>query len=71
MSYLLTALGVLLMVGCGSVLGRHLGLAGLETFLVVGFAVGIVLLSQAPAVALAKRLAALEERLSRKGTNDA
>jgi len=71
MSYLLTALGVLLMVGCGSVLGRHLGLAGLETFFVVGFAVGIVLLSQAPAVALAKRLAALEERLSRKGTNGA
>ena len=70
-AYLLTALGVLLMVGCGSVLGRHLGLAGIETFFVVGFAIGTILLSQAPAVALAKRLAALEEKLSGRGTNDA
>ena len=69
--YLLTTLGVLLMVGCGSVLGRHLGLAGLETFFVVGFAVGIILLSQVPAVAIAKRLAALERKLSGNGTNAA
>jgi hypothetical protein len=70
-AYLLTALGILLMVGCGSVLGRHLGFSGLETFFVVGFPIGIILLSQVPAVALAKRLAALEESLSRKGSNDA
>lgn len=70
-AYLLTALGVLLMVGCGSVLGRQMGLAGLETFFVVGFAIGIVLLGQVPAVALAKRVAALEKELSRKGSDDA
>ena len=70
-TYVLTALGVVLMVGCGSVLGRHLGFAGFETLFLVGFAVGIILLSQVPAVALAKRLAAAEEKLSRVGIKEA
>jgi hypothetical protein len=70
-TYLLPALGVILMVSCGSVLARHLGLAGLETFFVVGFAIGILILSQLPALALAKRLATLEEKLSGRSINDA
>jgi hypothetical protein len=48
-----------------------LGLAGLETFFVVGFAAGIVLVSQIPTVALAKRVAALEKGSSRKDTHEA
>jgi hypothetical protein len=55
------------MVGHGPVLARPLGFAGLDTFFVVGFAVGIVFLSQVPTGALSKRLAALEEKLSRHG----
>lgn len=62
--------GVILMAGCGSVLGRHMGLVGFDQVFVAGFAVGIVLLGQVPAVALSKRVVALEEKLARGGAKD-
>lgn len=67
---ILSIIGVILMAGCGSVLGRHIGLVGFDQVYVAGFAVGIVLLGQAPAIALRKRIAALEEQLARGPTKD-
>jgi len=65
----LSALGVLLMAGCGSALGRHMGLAGFESALVAGFAVGIVLVSQIPTAILRKRVEELEKQLSSAAPN--
>jgi len=67
--------GSFLIVGCGSTLARQMGLAGFENSLVknalmAGFAAGIILVSQVPAIALRKRVAALEERLARGPEKD-
>jgi hypothetical protein len=66
----LSIIGVILMAGCGSVLGRHVGFVGFEQVYVAGFAVGVVLLGQVPAIALRKRIVALEEQLARSPTKD-
>ena len=64
-SQILSIVGIILMAGSGAVIGRHLGLVGFDQLFVVGFAVGVVLLGQVPAVALRKRVVALEELLGR------
>lgn len=67
---ILIIIGTILMAGCGSVLGRHIGLVGLEQLYVAGFAIGIILLGQVPAIALRKRIILLEEQLSRSTRKD-
>jgi hypothetical protein len=56
-------LGVVLAAGCGSSLARSVGLAGLDSALLAGFALGLVLVSQSAAIGLRKRVAALEHRV--------
>lgn len=67
---ILTVVGVLLMAGCGSAIGVRIGLVDFETALVAGFAVGILLLGQGPALALRKRLVALEEQIAHGAPKD-
>lgn len=67
---ILSVFGVILMAGCGSVIGGQIGFAGIEQVYVAGFAVGIVLLGQVPTIALRKRIVALEEQLARSPTKD-
>lgn len=67
---ILSIIGVILMAGCGSVLGRHMGLVGFEQVYVAGFAVGIILIGQTPVIALRKRIVALEEQLACSATKD-
>jgi hypothetical protein len=55
--------GVILMAGCGTFIAHRLALDGWSIIYVAGFAVGIALLGQAPAVELRSRLAALESKL--------
>lgn len=67
---ILSIVGVILMAGCGAVIGKHMGLVGFDQVFVAGFAVGIVLLGRVPAVALRKRVVALEEQLARGEAKD-
>ena len=60
----LVVVGVILMAGCGSAIAMHLGFNGLQSALVAGFALGIAMLGQAPAIALRSRVAQLEARLA-------
>jgi hypothetical protein len=69
-SQFLGIVGVFLMAGCGSLIGRHMGLVGFDQVYVAGFAVGIVFLGQVPAIALRKRVIALEEQLARREIKD-
>jgi len=62
--------GVLLMAGCGSALGRHMGLTGFDQVLVAGFAMGIFLLAQTPAIVLRKRVVALEALLADRAVKE-
>lgn len=55
--------GVVLMAFCGSSLGSRLGLHGLDQWPLAGFAVGIILLGQAPGLALRRRVDGLEKKL--------
>jgi hypothetical protein len=61
-----SVIGILLMAGCGSFIGRHIGLVGFDQIYGAGFALGVVLLSQLSAVLLRKRIIALEEQLALK-----
>ena len=67
----LTAIGLVLMAFCGSALGRKIGLADFDSVLIAGFAIGVVILGQAPAVALRERVAVLEKQLGRGTGKDA
>lgn len=60
-----TVIGAILMAGCGSALGRHMGLVDLESILMAGFALGVVMLGQVPALTLRQRVVALEAQLAR------
>jgi hypothetical protein len=65
-SQILSVVGVLLMAGCGSILGRKLGLQGIDQALMAGFAVGVILLAQTPVIRLRQQLAKLENLLAAK-----
>jgi hypothetical protein len=67
----LVIVGVLLMAGCGSAIATHLGFNGLQSALIAGFALGIAILGQAPAIALRSRVAQLEDRLATLTNNAA
>ncbi len=57
-------IGTILMAGCGSAISTYFGFTALQTALLAGFAVGIVLLGQVPSLALRARVAQLEARLA-------
>jgi uncharacterized protein YceK len=65
------AAGAFLMAGCGSVLARKMGLEGIEIAWVAGFAVGVVMLGQYPAIALRKRVEILEALIARTPAKNA
>lgn len=58
------AVGAALMGGCGAALNGSLHLHGGGIALLPGFAVGIILLAQAPAIRLSARVRELEARLA-------
>jgi hypothetical protein len=55
--------GAFMMAGFGSALAGALQLPGKDHVLLVGFAVGVILLGQAPAIRLSRRIRDLEKRL--------
>ena len=61
-SKLMTGAGAFLMALCGGYLGRQLG-GELSWIAIVGFAIGVIWMAQAPAVALRKRVEELEHRI--------
>ena len=70
-TYVLIIVGTVLMAGCGSAIASRLGLTGLQTALVAGFAVGIALLAQAPGFALRSRIDELEDKVAALSKNAA
>jgi hypothetical protein len=56
--------GAALMAVCGSTLGQRLGLQGVAQWPVIGFALGVLLLSQVGVWTLAVRLQALERAVA-------
>lgn len=65
--FLVIFLGAFLMAGFGVRLAAALQLRGGEQALLAGFAVGVILLGQAPAIRLSARIHELEKRLPRSG----
>ncbi len=59
-----SVIGVILMAFCGSAIGRHMGLVGLDQIYIAGFALGIVIFGQVSSISLHKRIAALGEKLA-------
>jgi hypothetical protein len=59
----LALVGICLFAFCGSVLASKIGLSGWQQWRVVGFAVGVVLASQAGLGRLSDRIKALEEKV--------
>ena len=57
------AIGAALMAGGGGAIARQLGLDDWHLIYVAGFALGVVLLGQAPSIALRARISALEAKL--------
>ena len=57
------AIGTVLMAVGGGAIARQLGFEDWRLVYVLGFALGVVLLGQAPAAALQSRVAALEAKL--------
>jgi len=66
-----TLLGAALMAGCGAAISTHFGFDTVLGALLAGFAVGIVLIGQAPVRALQKRVAQLEAQLTTPGKSAA
>lgn len=62
LSKLMTGVGAFLMALCGGYLGRQAG-GELSLLAMAGFAIGVIWMAQAPAVALRKRVEELERRL--------
>ncbi len=58
-------LGLVLFATCGPFLAARLGLDSVGTMLLIGFALGLQLLSTAPSLALQRRITALETELGR------
>ena len=53
--------GVALMAFCGSALGHHIGLHGLDQWPIIGLAIGLVLLNQAGTAKLRARVKRMED----------
>lgn len=68
-SKLMNAAGAFLMALGGVYIGRHIE-GDLSFYAVIAFAVGVVWTSQAPAIALRKRVRELESRLSANSSVD-
>ena len=58
-------LGILLMSGSGTAIARHVGLEGPSASLFACFGAGIFFISLSPTIVLRKKVAALEEELTR------
>jgi hypothetical protein len=56
-------IGIGLMAFCGSWLGGRIGLHGFDQWPLVGFAVGLLITSQAPLLDVRERLRSLERRI--------
>jgi len=63
LSNLMIFAGALLMGLGGNYIARHVEGGNLSNFAVIGFAIGIVWLSQAPTIALRKRVRELESKV--------
>jgi hypothetical protein len=68
-THVFTIVGTAMMAGCGAAIATRLGFSGMQSALFAGFAVGIVILSQAPTFALRSRIAQLEARLVASSNN--
>lgn len=55
--------GTVLMAFCGSALGHRLGLDGHDQWPIIGFALGLLLLSQVGVWTLRERVQALEDKV--------
>jgi len=60
-------LGIALMAGCGAAISTHFGFDTLLGALLAGFAVGIILIGQAPVLVLQHRVRQLEAQLNSSG----
>jgi hypothetical protein len=63
-SILIGTLGIIVMAFCGSWIGNRIGLHGLDQWPIIGFAVGLLICSQAPLFELRDRLSKLENRIT-------
>ena len=70
LSNLMIFVGVLLMGLGGTYIARHIEGGNLSNFAVVGFAIGIVWVSQAPTIALRKRVRELESKVGGMSFSD-
>jgi len=70
LSNLMIFVGVLLMGLGGNYIARHIEDGNFSNFAVVGFAIGIVWVSQAPTIALRKRVRELESKVGGMSFSD-
>lgn len=69
LSKLMSAFGAFLMALGGVYVGRHIE-GNMSLYAVIAFAVGVVWISQAPAIALRRRVYDLELKLSSRSSTD-